>query len=246
MTSVVCYASETSCALGEVVEVDGSEAHHLKNVLRLQPGSVVDVFNGRGSRAAARIIEVSRRVVVLEIHEPPRLATRPRSELVLATAVPKGDRFRWLVEKAAELGATRLIPLRTDRSVVVPGPGKRDKLRQTIIAAAKQSRQDYLMELDVVTDWSRFLDSNLVAQAACWLAHPGTQPVASEVGRRLPAGPNLLVVGPEGGFSDDELQRAQTAGMRIVGLGTSLLRVETAALMLLGYFRALCCGSDAE
>jgi len=246
MTGAVCYVPDTSCALGEVVEIEGPEAHHLKHVLRLQPGSPVEVFNGRGSRAAARIIEVSRRMVALEVQEPPRLATRPRSEIVLATAVPKGDRFRWLVEKATELGAARLIPLNTERTVVVPGSGKLDKLRQTIIAAAKQSRQDYLMELDVVTEWSRFLESDVVAAAACWLAHPGTQSLASEVGRRLPSGPNLLVVGPEGGFSDAELQAAQTAGMRMVGLGTSLLRVETAALMLLGYFRALCGGSDAE
>ncbi|MEO1999149.1 MAG: RsmE family RNA methyltransferase [Planctomycetaceae bacterium] len=243
MTVAVCYAPETSYALAQVVEIVGAEAHHLKNVLRLQSGSIVELFNGRGARAVARIVDVSRRVVTLEIHEPPRMTIRPNSELVLATAVPKGDRFRWMVEKAAELGAARMIPLNTQRSVVQPGSGKLDKLRQTIIAAAKQSRQDYLMELESVTEWSQFLKSDCVSQADCWLAHPGAEPVASLVGPQPVTGANVLVVGPEGGFTDDELQQAQAAGLRAIGLGRSLLRVETAALMFLGYFRALSCDS---
>ena len=245
MAVAVCYAPEAAFAEAQVVEVQGPEAHHMKNVLRLQPGSIVELFNGDGARAQAQILKISRRSVVLEINEAPRIASRPALELVLATAVPKGDRFRWLVEKAAELGASRLIPLNTQRSVVLPGSSKLDKLRQTIVSAAKQSRQNYLMQLDAVTEWSELLESDWIDQASCWLGHPGAEPLALRGRTETVNGCQLLLVGPEGGFTDDERQQAQAAGVRTVGLGHSVLRVETAGLMMLSCFRAMSCEPPA-
>src|SRR5262249_32829881 len=101
----------------------GGEAHHLSRVLRLQPGDLVTLFDGQGSEAQARIDCIDGENVELSIQSrttddsPGRLVT-------LATAVPKGERFDWLVEKAVELGVHRLIPLVTERSVVKPGDGK--------------------------------------------------------------------------------------------------------------------------
>ena len=84
---------------------------------------------------------------------------RPPFPLVLASAVPKGDRFDWLVEKATELGVERLIPLVTERSVVEPGPAKLTRLRRTIIEASKQCRRNRLMVLDPPTRWTELVGS---------------------------------------------------------------------------------------
>ncbi|MBS0264010.1 MAG: RNA methyltransferase, partial [Planctomycetes bacterium] len=142
-------------------------------------------------------------------------------------AVPKGDRFGWLVEKATELGVARLVPLLTERSVVIPGDGKLDKMRRTIIEASKQCRRSRLMELDESQEWPAFT-SRQPTDRPFWVAHPTGQPLERST---LPVAGHLTVaIGPEGGFTDREIALAVAQGARLITLGARILRIETAAL----------------
>ena len=218
--------------LGETATLEGSEAHHLRNVLRLGLDDVVELFDGHGVRATARVTRIDKQAValaVLQRFEDP--ASCQPTELVLATAVPKGDRFRSLVEKATELGVDRLIPLRTEHSVVHPRPGKQDRMQQAIIAACKQSGRNRLMTLDVLTDWADLVGNT---EATLVLSQRGGQPataVLAELRQQQPA-QLVLCVGPEGGWSDAELDLARRAGITSVDLGPHVLRIETAAVTL--------------
>jgi 16S rRNA (uracil1498-N3)-methyltransferase len=205
----------------------GEEAHHLIRVRRVVPGELVTVFDGRGAAFRAEVREVGRdRAELIVVGEP--VADRPAAcVLTLATAVPKGDRFDWLVEKATELGVARLVPLITERSVVDPRGGKLDRLRRRVIEASKQCGRNRLMELASPIDWPGYLHAE--AAPARLLAHPGGLPA----GAWAPPAKGeqaALAVGPEGGFTPDEIEAARAAGWREFGLGPTVLRIETAGL----------------
>jgi 16S rRNA (uracil1498-N3)-methyltransferase len=211
-------------------ELEGSEFHHLAHVMRAGLGDSVVLFDGQGNSAEAQIVELSKSRAAL------RLANR-RSQredgpiVVLATAVPKADRFRWLVEKATELGVSRLIPLQTAHSVMEPGATKLDKMRAAVIEACKQSGRDRLMAIDPLTEWQAFLASTKET-GRLLVAEPGGAPQASLCEVKQPERPLVLVVGPEGGFSDVEIIQAADAGGHCISLGSRILRTETAAIAL--------------
>ncbi|WP_010582979.1 16S rRNA (uracil(1498)-N(3))-methyltransferase [Schlesneria paludicola] len=223
------YCSDLS-ELGSVRLVE-TEAHHLVHVLRHDVGDQVELFDGRGLAAICRITAVRKRDADLEILTSRRDPV-PLTLLTLATGVPKGDRFEWLIEKATELGVARVIPLTTTRSVVDPRDSKLDKLRQTVITACKQSGQNHLMEITPVVAWTEFLRDHDPA-AELLIAHPRGADVglvsedAKSSSRAI-----IAAIGPEGGFSDDEVQSAVTHGAKIIRLGPRILRIETAALAL--------------
>jgi 16S rRNA (uracil1498-N3)-methyltransferase len=214
-------------ATGDRFRLEGDEARHLSRVLRLGAGATVEVFDGRGHATLAEVLAAGKDVVELRrIGQALPDRALPIS-ITLATAVPKGDRFDWLVEKATELGVARLIPLRTERSVVDPGRSKLERLRRAVVEASKQCGRNRLMEIGAPVEWTEFLRDEPLNPRL--IAHPGGLrfagwPVPS------PATTVVLAVGPEGGFSKDEVASAVDAGWCVVGLGSTLLRVETACL----------------
>ena len=213
--------------------LDGPEAKHLAAVLRLGPGDAIEVFDGEGRRAAATVREVTgkgaKTVAELDVGDvtetPP-----PGSPLTLAVAPPKGDRFRWLVEKATELGVARVVPLLCERSTVDPGGGKLDKLRATALAACKQSGRDRLPEIAEPVAFAAFIQE--CGSATLW--HVTGDPFAAP-----PPGAHAILIGPEGGFTDDELTAAAAACVRTASLATPILRTETAAVAAAAVFAAL-------
>ena len=146
-----------ACPLGFIAPIRRAKAgydweptrrRHLNRVCRLGVGDFVEVFDGRGLAMRSEVVATGADWVELMIAGPP-LPERPSPfALTLATAVPKGDRFDWLVEKATELGVDRLIPIVTERSVVEPGTSKLSRLRKSIIEASKQSGRNRLMVLE--------------------------------------------------------------------------------------------------
>lgn len=217
------------------VQVEGAEARHLAVVCRLRPGDAVCLFNGDGREYPATVIAVARRSIALEV-ERVESPNRELSVFVeIAVPLPKGDRAQFLVEKLTELGVTRMVPLRTVRSVVHPGETKQEKLRRWVIEASKQCGRNVLMEIAPLSDWKSYC-----AQAdlppARWLAHP-TEAAATpgQLAQQQPAADKrrlALAVGPEGGFTDEEIASAVSAGWQLVNLGSRILRVETAAIAL--------------
>ncbi|MBL8796387.1 MAG: 16S rRNA (uracil(1498)-N(3))-methyltransferase [Planctomycetia bacterium] len=217
--------------------IQGAEAHHLAVVCRLRPGDAVCLFNGDGREYHAVILEAGKRTVELDVQ---RIETPERElpfRLEVAVPLPKGDRAQVLVEKLTELGVHRLVPLRTARSVVHPGDAKRGKLERWVIEASKQCGRNLLLEVAPLTDWASYCERDDLPRLR-WLAHPAPD---GEVSLTRSRSDRVIAVGPEGGFTEEEVERAVSLGWQRVGLGPRILRVETAAITL----AALCALSDA-
>ena len=220
---------ELTC--GSIVVLRGPEAHHLGTVCRIRPGDVVCLFNGDGRQYPARVEAVSRREVAVEVLAVEVPQRELPFELHVAAPLPKGDRAQFLVEKLTELGATALVPLATRRSVVHAGEGKREKLQRHVIEASKQCGRNVLMRVAPPVEWETYARGESLP-AARVLAHPGGTAPDREPGEARPSAGVAVAVGPEGGFTDEEVARAREAGWRAVSLGNRILRVETAALVM--------------
>jgi 16S rRNA (uracil1498-N3)-methyltransferase len=220
-----------NCALSPgPVLLQGAEAHHVAVVCRLRVGDDVCLFNGDGYQYPARIEEVTRRDVALQV-----LAVEsPRRELPfrvdVAAPLPRGERAHFLLEKLTELGVASLTPLRTARSVVHPRETKLDKLQRHVIEASKQCGRNVLLEVRPMMTWSAFCRAaELPARRI--LAHPGGEKMRDGIDI-TPRSDTVAAVGPEGGFTEEEVALAVDAGWRLLDLGPRILRVETAAMAL--------------
>jgi 16S rRNA (uracil1498-N3)-methyltransferase len=210
-----------------VIVLSEDESRHLARVSRRVEGETVEVFDGRGGGFLATITRIGKSGVELTVQSALDDRATPL-DLTLLVAAPKGDRLDWLVEKATEIGVTRLIPIRADRSVVDPRSAKLDRLRRTIIEASKQCGRNRLMTLD---DPMSSRDAfRMVPAANRWIAHAGGNTLQTEAKQATHA-KAALAVGPEGGWTEDEINQARQEGWAILGLGKTRLRVETAALV---------------
>jgi 16S rRNA (uracil1498-N3)-methyltransferase len=223
---------------GPEIVLDEAEAHHALRVLRAAEGDLLEVFDGAGTAVRGAVVSVGRREVRIRIDERLPAARHPGPALVVGTAIPKGDRFRGLVEKLTELGATRLVPLRTARTVVEPGEGKLDKLTQTVVAACKQCGRNTLLEIDPPRAWADFVAREFPGRTAL-VADPSGVPLAGAWQQTAACDTVVVAIGPEGGFTADELRLAEESGARRVGLGPFVLRIETAAVALVAAVRLL-------
>jgi len=220
------YFLDCDLAAGPV-DIHGPEAHHLATVCRLRQGDSVTLFNGRGEEYPARVLDVGKRLVTVEILgvESPQRELGFRLEV--AAPLPKGDRADFLIEKLTELGVTEFTPLQTARSVVHPREAKLDRLQRHVIEASKQCGRNVLLRVGELMAWSSFCRGCELPGLRI-LAHPGEGALSGLVrGQDI-----VLAVGPEGGFTEEEVTLARAEGWRGVGLGPRILRVETAALAL--------------
>jgi 16S rRNA (uracil1498-N3)-methyltransferase len=220
-----------NCPLGPGrVTLEGPEAHHLAAVSRLRPGDLVCLFNGDGHEYPARVVSCGRKSVALDVlgMESPQRELPFRMEI--AAPLPKGDRGQFLIEKLTELGAAAYVPLRTERSVVHPGETRLEKLQRLVIEASKQCGRNVLMQVTPVTDWVDYCVRESLPLAR-YLAHPAksgdTKFHEIELDQDM-----SLAVGPEGGFTDEEIRIAQERDWEIINLGARTLRIETTVIAL--------------
>jgi 16S rRNA (uracil1498-N3)-methyltransferase len=206
--------------------LEGPEARHLATVSRIRAGDAVCLFNGDGLDYHARVVSITKRDVDLDIVSSEATNRELSWNIQIAAALPKGDRAQFLIEKLTELGVARFVPLLCRRGVVQPNEGKREKLQRYVIEASKQCGRSVLMEIAeprTLSDYCRSVEGGVR-----WFAHPSAANQAS-----LAAATSVAaMVGPEGGFTDEEVAEALAAGWTPVGLGAPILRVETAAIVL--------------
>jgi 16S rRNA (uracil1498-N3)-methyltransferase len=219
---------EARLSEGAVVELNAGQANYLGNVLRMKEGAELLVFDGASGEWLARIAEAGRKRMALNVERRTREAeTIP--DVWLAFAPVKRARIDWLVEKATELGAARLIPVTTQRTVVERL--NLDRLRAHIIEAAEQCGRTILPELAEPLPLAQFLRDG--TRALYFADESGGEPAASAF---LPGAATILT-GPEGGFSDDERTAIRAAPNAIaISLGPRILRAETAALAALAAY----------
>lgn len=218
------YYLEHPLAPGTVV-VRGAEAHHLAHVCRVQVGESVYLFNGDGRQYLAQVLGADKRNVTLEVTQVEEPMRELGFRLIVAAPLPKGDRAQFLLEKLTELGVTDFVPLRTARSVV--HPRETDKLTRYVIEASKQCGRNTLLRVAPLTEWNAYLQQTSLP------AHRLLADVAATevIGDTTPSDV-VLAVGPEGGWTEKEVQGARNHGWQTVSLGPRILRVETAALVL--------------
>lgn len=197
----------------------GPEAHHLGHVLRARPGTAIVLFNGDGHEYDATVTSVDKRTVTVHIHKSRKGDREREGQLIVAAAMPKGDRGDFLIEKLTELGVTRFVPLITERTVVVPKPARMASLRRTVIEASKQCGRAVLMTIEDPRKWLEFAASSL----------PKTRVILHPTGEAFSSirGDAVYAIGPEGGFTEAEVSQH---GWRLCSLGSRILRIETAAL----------------
>lgn len=213
--------------IGELVVLQGAEARHLAVVCRLRPGDVVCLFNGNGCEYRAEITAVDKKRVDLTVLG----ATSPHRELPfrleVACPLPKGDRGQFLIEKLTELGVTTFTPLRTRRSIVHPSESRSEKFERYVIEASKQCGRNVLMRIGPLQTFDELLRRAELPTRRLMAAQSG-QPL----NRAVTPLNTLVVVGPEGGFAEEEHAEADALGWQTVSLGSRILRVETAAVAL--------------
>jgi 16S rRNA (uracil1498-N3)-methyltransferase len=209
-----------------LITVQGPEAHHLATVCRFRPGDQVCLFNGDGHEYLATVVSVARQSVTLDILAVEAPLRESAVHIEVAAPLPKGDRALFLLEKLTELGVSTFVPLRTHRSVVHPRETKLDRLRRTVIEASKQCGRNVLLQVQPLADWSDYCGRRDLP-ALRIVAHPG------RTTGFWPAAPAVaLAVGPEGGFTEEEMEQARAHGWQVIHLGPRILRIETAAMVL--------------
>jgi len=224
----------------------GDEAHHLLKVMRKKIGEEVFLFDGSGVEYRAAVATIERNQVTLLVRESRQSHLEWAVPLTLATALPKGDRQKWLIEKLTELGCTRVIPLHTELSVAKAEPQVRKRLERYVIEASKQCGRLKLMEIEPQADFNDLIDRfGENTTSANLLIHPisdenvGQICIHDWVVNRPSLDALNVLVGPEGGFSPQEVQLALEKEWIPLDLGPRVLRTETAAIAVCAILAAV-------
>jgi 16S rRNA (uracil1498-N3)-methyltransferase len=222
---------------GDRVRFDAEEAHHLGRVVRLRPGALLEATDGAGRLFTVRLEALDAGEAWGTILEEGGAAPESPCAITLAQAVLKGERMTWLIQKATELGAARILPMATERVVAraAAGRGEGQQARWDRVAreAVKQCRRAVVPVVDAPRPFREAVSEAARHDAAWLLWEGGGRPLAAaarDAGRprRL-----LLLVGPEGGFSPAEVRQAESAGARLVAFGPRILRAESAGIAAL-------------
>lgn len=226
---------ESSQVAGDAITIAGDDARHLIQVLRARTGQAVEVSDGQHIYQT-RIRAIENSTVNLDIIETHETKAEPRLFVTLYQAIAKGERMDWAIQKAVELGAGRIVPVLTRYTVVQLDAQKAQKraerYRRIAAEAAKQCRRDMVPEVTAPIPFAEAIaNADAPLKLIAWEAEGrGLSCMLRFMG--VPASVDICI-GPEGSFSEEEIDSARTAGWRSVSLGPRILRTETAGAALL-------------
>jgi 16S rRNA (uracil1498-N3)-methyltransferase len=230
---------EAPVAVGKRLVVEGSAANHIMRVLRLRSGEALTVFDGSGGEFGARIEEFRRDSVVLAVEDHRLLERESPLRLTLAQGISRGERMDWVIQKATELGTSRIVPLFTKRSMVRLDEKQADRKlqhwRAVAIAACEQCGRNRIPELAAPVDFFDVLPAEASGATRLLLSPTGDLRI-EDLGQDVRQGASkgiTVLIGPEGGLEDVEQEAALAAGFKAVRLGPRVLRTETAAIAAL-------------
>jgi 16S rRNA (uracil1498-N3)-methyltransferase len=219
-----------------VVAIRQSEAHHIKNVLRLSPGDTIKLYDGTGFEYAAVIKEMSATEVKVKIRSKVRAIARSAVQIMVAQAFLKEKKMDELVRRLCELGVARWIPFFSQRAIARPDAsrlaGRSRRWHRIAAEALKQCRRPDLPEIspalsfEAVLAFSKTCDLSIVF----WENEATPLPGNLESDEKHPDKRILLMLGPEGGFTQQEIESAKDSGFVVAGLGPRILRAETATI----------------
>lgn len=226
----------------EGVALRGDEAHHCVRVMRKQAGDEVVVFDGHGSEGVAVIREASKSEVILALKSS-RETPRPLPEIEIAVGVPKGKSFELILQKAVEMGVSRVCPLMSAQGNVRfderEGRAKQAKWQRLVVEACKQCGQNHLPEVALPLSVEDYLAGLGGSEAGRFVGAllPEVRPFRESLGALDNPKQITLMIGPEGDFSEAEYQAILGAGFAGVGLGDLILRTETAVFWMVAAVR---------
>ena len=216
----------------DTATITGSEQHHLRNVLRITPSEIIRIIDGQGNVYTAEILDTptsrSSSIARIQAHEFQALLS---PTLTLFQGLPKNDKMELILQKTTELGVTQIVPLHSERALQKPSQNRYERWHRILISATKQCKRAWLPELCNTQPFETSL-SQLEKFSCCLLLSPHAEVQHIKTVLRETPNPNAiaLFVGPEGGFSAQEITAAIESGCIPVTLGRNTLRTETAAI----------------
>ena len=231
------YVSPDSIKGGKI-HVGQKESHHIIDVMRLAGGDSVTVFDGSGKEYQGKIDSIKNKSVVINIKNVRTVEKKQSTSITLAQSIPKKDKMDLIVQKATELGVDEIIPVESSRTIVRTGRRKKghkiDRWRKIIVEASKQCGRNELPRIKDVIYFDKLLNSavnyNLVIMPCLSDRCVNLKFALSKTNKPDKV---LAIIGPEGGFTEDEIDRASKKGVVLVSLGQSVLKSETAAITIL-------------
>ena len=214
--------------------LEGEEARHAVKVLRHKKGDLICASDGTGWSLEAEVVTVSSSLLTARIVKKEEWKNEPKTQIALAVGLTKGEKLDWLVEKATEAGVAMIHPFFARFSEIAWNREQMAKntlrWRRIATAAFKQCRRSVIPGIEVLSSLAEVIDKG--KEGDLFAAHPALEsvPVIGNMGNRQKI---MGVVGPEGGFSPDEVSSLKSAGARLISLGSRRLRTETAGLVLL-------------
>ncbi len=230
-------------SVGQTLTLPDDVVRHV-HVLRLQPGDTITLFDGRGGKFRAELIDIAKRAATARIDAHDAREAEPPYRVTLAQGVAGGDKMDWLIEKTVELGVTGFAPITAERGVVRLA-GERALRRQAhwqalVRAACEQCGRNRVPEVAPPRDLDAWLDDlpAAVDGELRLLLSPHADLDFASLPADPPHGPVTLLIGPEAGFSPAEEQAIIAAGFTVLGLGPRVLRTETAGIAVLAALAA--------
>ena len=226
----------SSATPGSVVAIENSEAHHIKNVLRLKPGAAIKLFDGTGYEYEAVVKDLSGAVVKVEIRSKAQGATKSKCQIVVAQAFLKDKKMDELLRRLTELGATGFIPFFCRRTIAKPDAsrlvGRTRRWHRIAAETLKQCRRPDMPEIGDAHSFEEVLEVGKTCDLSIIFWEKESIPLLNtiETGEHHPLNRILLMMGPEGGFTRQEVEMAKGGGFFVASLGPRILRAETATL----------------
>jgi 16S rRNA (uracil1498-N3)-methyltransferase len=239
------YCQEADFSKPTIVITDSHEVHHIRDVLRLKKGSVIQIFNARSEQADAVIEQVNDTAIKVLVKIVKQGEGGKQARIILACAPPKKGKFEFIVEKCTELGVDEIIPLKTRRTEVIfkedRMAGKLSRFQAVAVNAAKQSKRTKVPHICAMTPLLQVLqglDADGVHLFPSLHHHP--KHIAEVLVKADKKKPVTIFIGPEGDFTPDEVALAVKYGCVPVSLGDTVLKVETAAIAVTALVKFLC------
>ncbi len=226
------FVSQNAICGGKIY-IEGEDVVHITRVLRMREGDTFTVCDGACTDYFCRLVTADKKMVTAEILEKQENTAEPPCEITLYQGLPKGAKMDYIVQKCVEIGITRIVPMLSAR-VVKEGTPKGDRLAKIALEAAKQSGRGILPQVCAPVSFEEALAMASGAELALFPYECEKERSLKNALRDKNPKTVSLMIGPEGGFTDEEKSAAEEAGLQVVTLGRRILRTETAGAVACG------------
>ena len=220
---------------------DDNARRHIVQVLRLKPGAPMILFNGLGGEYGATLEQVDRRQLTASVHSYDSRSVESPLQITLAQGISRGERMDYTLQKATEIGVQHIVPLITERCGVHLNSERQAKRLQhwhgITVAACEQCGRNSLPTIQAITLLTQWLGESPKPSPLQLVLDPGAGVSIGELAK--PANGIILLIGPEGGLGEDEIEQARRHGYQPVSIGPRILRTETAGVATLAIIQAL-------